>query len=139
VKDVGRHHVVDVARDVRRESRIDFAQHVATIIQTPHLAGGLIADATNDALDLLQHRVDGIALVVPVPLLHRQAVEHRGAVVVGKVGQNGAVGGFVLHVIHAGANVDDGLDDRMDADVPETFTILRPGAVHRCRLFRRRR
>ena len=60
--------LVDVALDILGEARIDLVEDVLAVPQRPHLADGLVADAGDDAADVVHDGVDGAALVVPVLL-----------------------------------------------------------------------
>ena len=100
---------LDVVGDVVAEARIDLVQDVAAVIERPHLADGLVADAGHDALDVVHHGVAGGPFVVPVLLLARQPVEDGMTLVVFDIGQRRGVFVLVLHVVHAGADIDDRL------------------------------
>ena len=145
VEHVGLDHAVDMARDVGGELRVDLVQHVAAVVERPHLAHGLVADTGDDALDVVQHRVDGFPLVVPVALLLRQAVEDRMLAVVLPIRQRRRMRRLVLHVVHARADVDDRLERGMGGDVldplavdphlaavADALAVLRSGSDHRC-------
>ena len=62
-----------------REARVDLVQHVLAVVQRPHLADRLVADAGDDAADVVHHGVVGAALVVPVLLRVRQLQPDRAA------------------------------------------------------------
>jgi hypothetical protein len=72
VKRVQPHDAIDMPADVFRKGGIDLVQNVLPIEQRPHLANGLIADPCHDAPDLVQYRLDRLALGVPVGLRARQ-------------------------------------------------------------------
>ena len=54
------------------EPRVDLVEHVLAVEERPHLADGLVADAGDDAADVVQHGVDARALGVPVVPRARQ-------------------------------------------------------------------
>ena len=51
------HHTVHMAADVSGELRVDLVQHVLAVVERPHLADRFIADAGDDAADLVEHGV----------------------------------------------------------------------------------
>ena len=123
---VGAQRREDMALDILGEARIDLAQHVLPVIERPHLADGLVADAHHHAADVLHHQIDGPALGLPILLGLRQLVADavglaRRLVDIGHGRRRGLLMG---DVVDAGADVDDGLEGRMGGDV------LDPLAVH---------
>jgi hypothetical protein len=123
VEDVVLEHVGDVAVRIGGKIGIELGQHVTAVHQRPHLADRLVADAGHDTADILHHGVDGIDLVGPVLLLARRLVELRQTLVAVRVGQAIAVGLFVLHIVDAGAHIDDRLEGRMNRDVGNPLTV----------------
>ncbi len=123
VEQVAVAHGGDVAVDVVGEARVDLGQHVATVLQRPHLAHRLVADAGDDAADVLQHGVHGGKLVRPVLRLRGRAVEDRLAPVVLDVGQRVLVRRLERHVVHAGAHVDDRLQRRVRRHVAHALAL----------------
>ena len=118
VEHVGFDHRLNMIGDVVAKARIDLVQHVAAVIERPHLADGLVADAGHDALDVVHHRVAGGPLVVPVLLLARETIEDGMLLVVLDIGQGRRMSVFMRHVVHAGADIDDRLEGGMRGSRP---------------------
>ena len=57
---------IDVAADVLGERGIDLVEHVLPVVERPHLADRLVADAGDDPADVVHDRVDSAALGLPV-------------------------------------------------------------------------
>lgn len=108
--------------DVLRELRVHLVQHVLPVVERPHLAHGLVADAGDDTADLVQHVVGGAALGPPVVLAVGQANQARCAAVLGH-GHQFLVPGLVLHVEDAGAYVDQRLELRMGGHVGDALAV----------------
>jgi hypothetical protein len=66
VEGVGELGVADVMANVLGELRVDLVQHVLAVVQRPHLADGLVADAGDDPGEVVEHRVHRGTLGVPV-------------------------------------------------------------------------
>ena len=61
VERVGQRGVADVVADVLGVGRVDLVQHVLAVEERPHLADRLVADAGDDAADVVEDGVDGRA------------------------------------------------------------------------------
>jgi hypothetical protein len=123
MEDVGLDHALDMAGDVLGELRVDLVEDIASVIQRPHLAHGLIAHARDDAANILHDRVDGLPFVMPVLLHFGQAVEDGMAVAVLLIGERRGMLIVMLHVIHACPYVDDRLHRRMGCDVLHPLAV----------------
>ena len=130
VERVGAERALDVRLDVLREARIDLVQHLPAVVERPHLADRLVADADDDAADVVHYRVHGAALVVPVLPLARQLVSDAvGLVGVGvNIGHDLAGRVLVCHVVDAGADVDDRLEGRVGRHVLDPLAVDPHGA-----------
>ena len=114
---------MDVAGDVGGELRVDLVEHVAAVVERPHLAHGLVADPGDDALDVVEtvSTARHLSCQSACSLGGRLKIEWR--VVALSVGQRRGVRGLVLHVVHARADVDDRLQGRMGGDVGHPLAV----------------
>jgi hypothetical protein len=115
------------------------------IEQRPHLANGLIADPCHDATDLVQYRLDRLALGAPVGLRVRQLEGDRTDLVrLTAVAQRVCKPWVVLHVVDARPHIDEGAEHHMHgrvfdavaiypdlAVVADRVSVLLSGAYHR--------
>ena len=124
VKRVQPHNAIDVPADVFRKGGIDLVQNVLPIEQRPHLANGLVADPCHDAADLVQYRLDRLALGAPVSLRVRQLEGDRTDLVrLTAVAQRVCKPWVVLHVVDARPNIDEGAEHQMHAHVFDVLAI----------------
>jgi hypothetical protein len=115
------------------------------IEQRPHLANGLIADPCHDATDLVQYRLDRLALGAPVGLRVRQLEGDRTDLVrLTAVAQRVCKPWVVLHAVDARPHIDEGAEHHMHgrvfdalaiypdlAVVADRVSVLLSGAYHR--------
>ena len=137
--------VLDVAANVLREARIDLVEHVLAVVERPHLADRLVADAGHHAADVVQHGVHRPPLRLPVRLAARQLGPDGEALA--RFGIDGGHhvlrGGIVRHVVDAGADIDDRLEHGVTrhvrdalaihpdfAAIADRLAVLIPGADH---------
>jgi hypothetical protein len=124
VEDVFLQHPVDMTADILAEARVDLVQHILAVIEGPHLAHGLVADAGDHSADLVQHRVDRAPLGVPVLLRERQLVADIVAVpALIDIGHEVSGALLMRHVVDAGADIDDRLEHRMAGDILHALAI----------------
>ena len=57
---------IDVAADILGKRGIDLVEHVLPVVERPHLADRLVADAGDDSTDVVHDRVHSAALGLPV-------------------------------------------------------------------------
>ena len=58
--------VVNMIFDILGPLRVDLREHIAAIVQRPHLSDGLVADARDHATDFVEYRIDPLASQVPI-------------------------------------------------------------------------
>ena len=97
---------------------------ILAVVQRPHLAHRLIADARDDAADVVQHRVGRAALVPPILLGVRQLVADGVRLAFGvRVAHHRTSGRLVRHIVDAGADIDQWLEHGMRDNVVHSFAI----------------
>jgi hypothetical protein len=116
-------HLLDVAGDVGAEARIDLVEHVAAVIERPHLAHRLVADAGDDAADVVEDGVDRPPLGVPVALRLRQLVADAVALAPGLIGHHVLQPLLVREVVDPGPHVDDRAEGGMAGDVGDALAV----------------
>ncbi len=123
VERVLRDGALDMGPDVDGEARIDLVEQILPVIERPHLADRLVADAGDDAADLVEHGIGGAALGVPI-LRRVGQLEADGEILAARtVGHRVAMADLVLHVVDAGADVDQRLEHRMGRHVGDAFAV----------------
>ena len=66
VKHIFSNNAVDVIFDVFGKLRVDFRQHIATIIKRPHFTDRFIADASHHTTDFVQYCINAASTFVPI-------------------------------------------------------------------------
>ena len=114
-----------MALDILGEAGIDLAQHVLPVIERPHLADGLVADAHHHAADVLHHQIDGPALGLPILLGLRQLIADAVGLArrLVDIGHGRRRRLFMGEVVDPGADVDDGLEGRMGGDILDALAV----------------
>ena len=123
MKRIVRDDLVDVVADIFRKLRIDLVEHILTVIERPHFADGFVANTRHDAADVLEHRIGRCPLVPPVLLRVRQFEANREAFAGFFVGHDIRRRRLVLHVVDAGADIDQRLDHRMGRHILDLFAV----------------
>ncbi len=81
---------MDVPIDIVAKARIDLVQYIAAIEERPHFADSLVADAGQDAADVIQIGVDCAPLLVPVRLFGRRPQQDRKALLTPRLRRAGS-------------------------------------------------
>ena len=125
--------------DVGAELRIDLVEHVAPVIERPHLANRLVADTDDDPTDFAQHGIDPGTLVMPVLLA---AWRFGGArellALLAPIVHHVAEFLLMRHVVHARPHIDDWLECGMCRDIahPHSVDPDRASVAERVAVFR---
>jgi hypothetical protein len=116
-------HALDVVVDIGGKARVDLGEDVASVLQRPHLADRLVAEAGGDAADILHQQVDAGPFAVPVLLRGGWLLEDGVALATLHIGEGVLVGRLVGEVVHAGLHVHDGLEGGVGGDVLHALAL----------------
>src|SRR4029077_2815774 len=129
-------HPADVALDIIAKPRVDLVQYVAAVLERPHLADRLVADAGQDSADVIEISIDSAPFFVPMRLFGRRPQQDREAFAALGVAHGAGPSRLVGHVIHAGLMVNDRPEDGVDRDVlhalavdPDFAAVAQRGAI----------
>src|SRR5262245_45357631 len=106
-----------VGLNVLAEFRIYLIENGFSVPKRPHLANSLVADPRHDATDIPHHRVDGLALRMPIGLFVRKLLGDCDRLPILLDRHDGPGVRVVLHVIDAGADIDERPQHWMAGDV----------------------
>ena len=114
-----------VAPDVVGKARVDFVQHVLAVVERPELAHRLVADPDDHAAQIIEGRLDGGALGLPVFPGSRQPVRDQAAlaIVVGNVGREIIECRLMRQIVNPGARVDDRLERRVGRNIGDPLAL----------------
>ena len=145
MKRVQQRRLAHMAGDVFGEAPVDLVQDFGPVVQRPHFAHRLVADADDHPAQFARHRVHRAALVGPVLARARRLVGHAALLAAFRVaaGHHLASGRLVGHVVDARPRVHNRLERRMRRDirdplaanpnlppVADGFAVLLAGANH---------